>query len=185
MNKLAIHSRHSLRKLVRRRSSLQLTLLLTSLALLATGCSNLATNQSVVVDQSTPEKAVENLYKAFNTSDRALFYALIDPDDPDRDRLVKGFDELMASGIVYEHSDLKLDTVEATSDMTRVRVHFHEKILADGRLLNDEESGAELTLVTRNGMWYFTGLAQWPPPGWIVEDTPVPYATPTAPSSGG
>lgn len=151
---------------------------LVSVSLLAASCSSAPTRPTVAVDQSTPEIAVENLYKAFNTHDSAMFRALIDPDDPDREKLVQGFEKLMASGIVYEQSDLTMAIVESTSDMTRVRAYFRERITIDGELVNDEDSGAELTLVARNGRWYFNGLGQWPPPGWIVEPIPVPYATP-------
>ncbi len=160
------------------RQSLPLWLLMVAASFLAASCVNIAARPTAVVDQSTPEIAVENLYRAFNTHDSAMFRALIDPDDPDREKLVQGFEKLMASGIVYEQSDLTMAIVESTSDMTRVRAYFRERITIDGELVNDEDSGAELTLVARNGRWYFNGLGQWPPPGWIVEPIPVPYATP-------
>lgn len=124
-------------------------------------------------------QAVTSLYKAFNTGDTELFGNLLDPNDPDREMLIKGFDRLLAAGVVYEHSDLTMDRVQATEDMTRIRAHFRQKITVNAVVVSDEESGEEVTLVKQDGRWYFTGFGQWPPPGWLLERTPVPYATPT------
>lgn len=155
------------------------------LAMLLTACDPTSTNPDSLVDQSTPEATVHSLYEAYSSQDDVAFRMLLDPDDPDRSELVRAFKRMEAEGIRYEATEIQIDIVEEQPDMVRLRAHYRGKIIANGSIMGDEQTGEELSLIKKNGRWYLLGYGQWPPPGWVLERTPVPYATPTVPGPKG
>ncbi len=154
-------------------------------ALLLAACNSAPANQVSMVDQSTPQTTVHSLYQAFNSQDSIAFRSLLDPDDPDIDELVRAFDRMESAGIRYDATDIQIDVIEEGIDMVRLRARFRGKIVANGTVMSDEQTGDELSLVKKNDRWYLLGYGQSPPPGWLLERTPVPYATPTVASPRG
>lgn len=175
-----IRFNHQPRHVVREILTVRLgrALLLLGWIVLLAGCIGRSTTQHPIIDQSTPEATVKNLYKAATAHDTETFRALLDPEDPNLDNLVKGFEELEQRGITYDISELEITIVETSSAMVRIRARFREKLMMKDVLVSDEMTGEELSLVNKQGRWYLLGYGQWPPPGWILPNTVIPYATP-------
>ena len=150
-------------------TSFFLLLLLLWAILLFAGCNHEEPAAIVDVDQTTPEATVLSWYEAFNQQDVQAFQALLDPEDDDSEQALKALETLIARGVSFEISDIELDIVENDGQMARVRARYHEKVRVDDQVVINEYNGAELTLVIRDGRWYFIGVMQWPPPGWIIK----------------
>ena len=134
------------------------------------GCASSEPVPNPLLDQSTPQATIESLYLAVYLEDSNMFKSLLDPDDPDRDKLVKAFKKMKAEGIRVDVTDIKMDIVEEQDDMVRLRARFQQMILVDGITVSAGSNGDEHTLVKRNGRWYLFGYGQSPPPGWILDD---------------
>ena len=130
------------------------------------GCTRGPSVDADDIDQSTPEATVLNLYEAFNDDDAQLLQALLDMDDDSNRKALKGFKLLVASKLHYEITDVEMDVVENDGRMARIRTRYHHTVTMGDEVVADTRAGAELTLVNRDGRWYFIGLGQWPPPGW-------------------
>lgn len=149
---------------------ISLVLVLTALLWLS-GCrSSEPTIPNPLLDQSTPQATIESLYLAVYLEDSDMFKSLLDPDDPERDKLVRAFKKLKEEKIRYDVTDLKIDIVEEEAEMVRLRARFRQKIMVNGLTIVDEQNGAEHTLIKKNARWYLSGQGQSPPPGWILDD---------------
>ena len=155
--------------LMSHRGLLGLLILLAILVL--TGCarSGEASGGTEDIDLSTPEAAVLNLYRAFNSNDIQLFRAVIDLEDESNRKALQAFKQQVTSEVSYETTNIEMDIVENDGHIARVRIHFYQRILVDGQVVAEGESGAIHTLVYKRGNWYQIGLGQWPPPGWVKE----------------
>lgn len=134
------------------------------------GCDSSEPTPNPLLDQSTPQATIESLYLAVYLEDSDMFKSLLDPDDPDRDKLVRAFKKLKEEKIRYDVTDLKIDIVEEKAEMVRLRARFRQKIMVNGLTIVDEQNGAEHTLIKKNDRWYLSGQGQSPPPGWILDD---------------
>jgi hypothetical protein len=170
MMKIRISARRYDRNALWTKSAALISLALVLFALLwLSGCDSSEPTPNPLLDQSTPQATIENLYLAVYLEDSDMFKALLDPDDPDRNRLVKAFKRMKEEKIRFDVSDIKIDIVEEEPDMVRLRARFRQKILVNGLTIVDEQNGAEHTLIKKNGRWYLSGQGQSPPPGWILD----------------
>jgi uncharacterized protein YchJ len=145
-----------------------LTLLLT---ILSCSCSNFR-NTPVTIsmpDQSTPEAAVQSLLKAFNEGDIKAVERLIDPSDESNQMILDGLKRGIESGATMKFTQIETILAENTGEMARVQVRFHQVFRIEDEVVSDERSGDLYTLIKKGEKWYFIGLGQFPPPGWVTE----------------
>jgi hypothetical protein len=143
------------------------TLLLTTLS----GCHIFQnTPQAISVpDQSTPEAAVQSLLKAFNERDVEAVEQLIEPTDKSNQLILEGLIKAIDIGATMEVSQIEITLAENTGEMARVNASFHQVLRIENEVVSDEPSGGMYTLIRKDGKWYFIGLGQFPPPGWVKE----------------
>lgn len=154
------------------RSATLISLALVLFALLwLSGCDSSEPTPNPLLDQSTPQATIESLYLAVYLEDSDMVKSLLDPGDPDRDKLVRAFEKMKDEKIRFDVTDIEIDIVEEEPDMVRLRARFRQKILVNGLTIVDEQNGAEHTLIKKNGRWYLSGQGQSPPPGWILDDS--------------
>lgn len=134
------------------------------------GCDSSEPVPNPLLDQSTPQATIESLYLAVYFEDSDMFKSLLDPDDPDRNKLVRAFKKMKAEKVRFSVTDIEIDIVEEEPEMVRLRARFRQKILVNGIAISDEQNGAEHTLIKKSGRWYLLGAGQSPPPGWILDD---------------
>lgn len=155
-------------------------LVIVACILVVSACSSETPTPNPLIDQSTPQTTIESLYLAAYLQDSDMFRSLLDPDDPDINKLVRAFKKMKAEGIRIDATDIQIDVVEEQVDMVRLRARFRQITLVDGIAMSDEPNGSEHTLVRRNGRWYLFGYGQSPPPGWIGDDTDWMHTIQTA-----
>lgn len=165
--------------LLRIRVLMQLPILLLGI-LAISACSAETPTPNPLIDQSTPQATINSLYLATYLQDSDMFRSLLDPDDPDINKLVRAFKKMKAEGIRVDVTDVQIDVVEEQVDMVRLRARFQQVILVDGIATSAERNGDEHTLVKKNGRWYLFGYGQSPPPGWIGDDTDWMHTIQTA-----
>jgi hypothetical protein len=128
------------------------------------------------VDQSTPEKAIRSLSEAFIRGDALAVAALVYPGDTDGADLVRGFQAFVAKRGVVHMTDLEIDVVANDGKVARARTRYYNKVMAEsGEIILEGQTGSLYTLMRKEGRWYFVGLGQQVPPGWIDDagHTPV------------
>lgn len=135
------------------------------------GCDSSEPTPNPLLDQSTPQATIESLYLAVYLEDSDMVRSLLDPDDPDREKLVRAFKSMKEEKIRFDVTEIEIDIIEEEPEMVRLRARFRQKILVNGLTIIDEQNGAEHTLVKKNGRWYVSGQGQSPPPGWILDDS--------------
>jgi hypothetical protein len=129
------------------------------------------------IDQSTPEAAIRSLNDALTRGDVGAVEALVYPGDKSSADAIAGLRELVARGGVSYVSDLKIDVVANDGNVARARTSEHNRVvLKTGEPLLDEQTGNLYTLMKKGDRWYFIGLGQQVPPGWIYDarHTPAP-----------
>lgn len=173
MIKIQISARRYDRNALWTKSATLISLALVLFALLwLSGCrSSEPTITNPLLDQSTPQATIESLYLALYLEDSDMVRSLLDPDDPDRDKLVRAFKKMKEEKIRFDVTDIEIDIIEEEPEMVRLRARFRQKILVNGLTIVDEQNGAEHTLIKKNGRWYVSGQGQSPPPGWILDDS--------------
>ncbi len=170
--KIRISARRYDRNALWTKSAALISLALVLFALLwLSGCDSSEPAPNPLLDQSTPQAAIESLYLAVYLEDSDMVKSLLDPGDPDRDKLVRAFEKMKDEKIRFDVTDIEIDIVEEEPDMVRLRARFRQKILVNGLTIVDEQNGAEHTLIKKNGRWYLSGQGQSPPPGWILDDS--------------
>jgi hypothetical protein len=121
------------------------------------------------LDQSTPEATIRSLYDAINRSDLAAVQRLVEPGDKDSEPFIKGLGQLFSQGVTWQISDLEVDVVANDGDVARARSSQSDKVvLKSGQVYMEGPTSNLHTLARRNGRWYFRGLGQQVPPGWII-----------------
>lgn len=130
--------------------------------------------------QSTPHEAIFSFYQAMDMSDAERLSLLVDPSDKSSLAFVEVFQDDKGIDIRSETTDIEVDIIEETGDRVRARVYFTQVLYLDNEILSEGENGDVFTLVARDGKWYFIGLADPIPPGWLLDaPTPVPMVTAT------
>lgn len=122
-----------------------------------------------VVLQGTPEEAVQSLLDALSDGDVKTVERLIEPSDQSNQMILEGFKKGIESGATTEFTDREIILAENTGEMARVQASFHQVFRINDDVVSDERSGGFYTLVKKGASWYFIGLGQNPPPGWIKE----------------
>jgi hypothetical protein len=59
--------------------------------------------------------------------------------------------------------------VEESEKWTRIRTNHRQKVFQDGHLIAEADSGGEFTLIQKDNKWYFLGVGDPIPPGWLLE----------------
>ena len=118
-------------------------------------------------NQTTPELAVKSLLKAFSEKDISAVEQLALPEDSSNQIVIKGFQKAIEEGVTMEFADIEIKVKEDSPNLAQVQVSFQQIIRIDDQIISNERSGALYTLVKRDDEWYFVGLGQFPPPGWI------------------
>ncbi len=140
---------------------------LTALVVLA--CTNSA-KPIVDVDQSTPVATVQSYLDAASRGDWQIVRALVKPGDKDSEAYLKRFEDFAKQGGHTQLSNAKIDVVEEGGPIARIRMSGHFKVFAgNGEVLSDFDTGDFFSLVKVDGRWYFVGLGQALPPGWIQQ----------------
>lgn len=141
-----------------------------SLSCWLAGCISSPTLTSISApDQSTPEVTIRSLYDAINRSDLATVKLLVEPGDKDSEPFVKGLNEMISKGATWHVSDLEVDLVAQDGETARAQSRQYDKlVLKSGEVYMEGPTGNLHTLVRRDGRWYFRGLGQQVPPGWII-----------------
>ncbi len=121
------------------------------------------------VNQSSPEETVLSFYEAMDNGDIDMMKMLIDPNDESSNLFVKGFVLGLEQGIAGDTIDIEVNIVEETDALARVRSYFYETTYKNDELLWEGSNGGWFTLVKKDGKWYFIGLADPVPPGWILD----------------
>jgi len=121
------------------------------------------------LDQSTPEATIRTLYDAINRNDLSTVEQLAEPGDKDSEPFIKGLRELISQGASWNISDLEVDVVAEDGQIARAQSHQYDKlVLKSGQVYMEGSTSNLHTLVKKNGRWYFRGLGQQVPPGWII-----------------
>ncbi|MCP4089013.1 MAG: hypothetical protein GY746_04390 [Gammaproteobacteria bacterium] len=121
------------------------------------------------VNHSTPEEAVLSFYEAMDSSDVEMMNALIDSSDESSILFVEGFAKGTEQGIFAKINDIEIFTIEKTEKMARLRSHYFQSIYANNELVSEGLNGGWFTLIEKDAKWYFIGLADPVPPGWILD----------------
>ncbi len=119
--------------------------------------------------QNTPEEATISFLEAWDNNDIEAMTQLIDDSDESNQTFLNGFTTIVKEGLSSETINIRLDVVEKTDTFARVRANYDATLSHGGRLIIDGESGSTLSLVRKGDKWYFIGLADPIPPGWILE----------------
>jgi len=119
--------------------------------------------------QGTPQDAISSYYEAVNLDDVELMGQLMAPGDESSQLFLSGFEESLNQGLRMELTDISLYVVEETDNMVRIQVNHQQKMTDQGQIIFDTESGSNFTLVRKGDKWYFIGLGDPIPPGWIIE----------------
>jgi len=146
-------------------------------------CSGSATSTPVSdVDQSTPEAAIRSLNDAITRGDIRAVESFVYPGDKASEDFLRGFSQFVAEGGVSYVTDLRIDVVANDGKIARARTSEHDQVvLKSGKILLDEPTGDLYTLVKRDDRWYFVGLGQQVPPGWIAGQKWTPESNSNAP----
>lgn len=143
-----------------------------------TGCSLMASPEGMGSDsdgagpvnlQGTPEDAIYSFFEAMNSGDIEPMRQLVDPEYESNQIFLKGFEEGLKQGLRIEVTDISLYVVEETGDMARIHANHQRTMTDNGQIVFDTESGSDFTLVRKGDKWYFIGLGDPIPPGWIIE----------------
>lgn len=121
------------------------------------------------VNQSSPQEAVLSFYQAFNTRNTQMMSALLDSEDESNQRFLRGFQEIPENALTLELSQPQIYVVEESKTWTRIRTNHHQKVFQDGHLIAEADSGGEFTLIQKGNKWYFLGVGNPIPPGWLLE----------------
>ncbi len=132
----------------------------------AKGVDNSIQNQ---VRQSTPEETVMSYYTAKDNNDIDAMRLLIDNTDESSRTFLQGFINGVNSGVVGESTNIRINVVEKTESFARIRTNYYGTLSRGNELIMDGETGSTLSLVRKGDKWYFIGLADPIPPGWILE----------------
>ena len=160
---------------MRNRGSLPLLILMLialagcSLAVSEDGMGSESVGAGPVILQGTPEEAVQSLLDAFVDGDVKTVERLIEPSDESNQMILDGLKNGIASGATMEITDIEIILAENTGEMARVQASFHQVFRTNDDVVSDERSGAMHTLIKKGDRWYFIGLGQFPPPGWVKE----------------
>ncbi len=156
-----------------------LILCLFLVATLAVACENLSVPygslepdtdiQLQQVKQSTPEDAAISLEEALNRNDFETMDALLYPSDESNQVFLRGYEMMLNDGVTVTNDDVSVAIVEQTESMARLRTYFYQTIYKNGEVLSEGRNGSWYTLTEKDGKWYFIGLADPVPPGWIIE----------------
>ncbi len=131
------------------------------------GCSSPTVEQC---GRPTPEMAVREYYRAFATKDAELFGTVYGVDDSTRRDAERLFKDFLKSGLWYDiDDDIRLETVDKSDKIVRIRSHTYETIALHGIVISSGESGGMFTVENHDGCWYLIGLGISPPPGWVLE----------------
>ncbi len=122
-----------------------------------------------MANQSTPEEAVLSFYAAMDGGDIDMMTALIEADDESSNLFLEGLAMNVEQGVHGYTTDIEIYTVEETDNVARVRSYFYERMYKKNELLWEGSNGDWFTLVEKDDKWYFIGLADPIPPGWIIE----------------
>ncbi len=121
------------------------------------------------LDQSTPEATIRTLYAAISRNDLSAVEQLVELGDKDSDPFIKGLSELISQGASWHVSDLEIDVVAEDEQIARAQSHQYDKlVLKSGQVYMEGATTNLHTLVKKNSRWYFRGLGQQVPPGWII-----------------
>ena len=120
-------------------------------------------------DQSTPEAAVLSLLEAFSKKDVETVEKLMEPKDASNKIVLEGFKKGIEAGASMEITEIETVLIENNGRIARVLARFRQIIRMDNAIISDERSGGMYTLIKKEDKWYFIGLGQFPPPGWVEE----------------
>ena len=121
------------------------------------------------LDQSTPEATIRTLYAAINRNDLSAVEQLVESGDKDSEPYVNGLKQMFAQGATLQVSDLKIDVVANDGQIARAQSRQYDKlILKSGEVYMEGSTSRLHTLINKHGRWYFRGLGQQVPPGWII-----------------
>jgi hypothetical protein len=119
-------------------------------------------------DQSNPEATIRSYLELASRGDWKTFRTLVKPGDKDSDAYLRQFERFAKQGGRSEVTNIRLDVVEQTETIARIQMSGHFRVTdGDGKLLADTDSGDFFSLVKIDNRWYFWGLGQPLPPGWI------------------
>jgi hypothetical protein len=120
-------------------------------------------------DQSTPEATIRSLYDAINRSDVRSVELLVESGDKDSADFIKGLKEIFASGATWEASNLEVDIPPNYGNIVKAQARLYEKLtLKSGQVYMEGPTSYLLMLIKKGERWYFRGLGQQVPPGWML-----------------
>lgn len=137
------------------------------LAVSVCACSNPEQNANYP-DQSNPEATIRSYLELARRGDWRTLRTLVKPGDKDSEAYLQQFERFAKQGGRSEVTDIRLDVVEQTETIARIQMSGHFRVTdGNGKLLADTDSGGFFSLVKISNRWYFLGLGQPLPPGWI------------------
>lgn len=120
------------------------------------------------VGQSTPQEAIQSYYKAVNEGNSELMAELLDASDESNQRFLEGFKDSLKTDLRFQIENVQIYVIEQNEKWTRIRTNHHQRFYQHGNLIAESESGDEMTLINKGGRWYFIGMGDPIPPGWLL-----------------
>jgi hypothetical protein len=132
------------------------------------GCSTWPRELSAP-DQSTPEAAIRSLNDAYNRRDVKTVRVLVKPNDPASNAYLAKYEDFVKQGGGHQIDNVEVDIVENSEGFARARMRAQIKIITGtGQTIADSQGGGLYSLVKLQERWYFVGLGQAVPPGWLA-----------------
>lgn len=122
------------------------------------------------VSQSTAQEAVLSYYQAVNEGNSELMAKLLDASDESNQRFLEGFKDSLKADIQFNIENVRIYIIEQDEKWTRIRTNHYQKLYLHGDLIAAAESGEEMTLINKEGRWYFVGMGDLIPPGWLFDE---------------
>lgn len=121
------------------------------------------------VGQSTPQEAIQSYYQAVNEGNSELMAELLDASDESNQRFLEGFKDSLKTDLRFKIENVQIYVIEQNEKWTRIRTNHHQGFYQHGNLIAESESGDEMTLINKDGRWYFIGMGDPIPPGWLLD----------------